>query len=55
MSAAQGPKCVGGCGKRVSKYRVTSCPWCGRVLCLNCKCPMKCWEATRAIKKEATP
>jgi hypothetical protein len=42
MSAAQGPYCQGGCGKRVSACHVTRCPWCGRVLCMKCECPGKC-------------
>ena len=43
MAAASGPKCEGGCGKRVSVRRVTRCPWCRRVLCLKCFCPAKCY------------
>jgi hypothetical protein len=38
MSAAEGPPCDR-CGKRVSKARVTRCPFCSRVLCLRCVCP----------------
>ncbi len=45
---AQGPPCVV-CAKRVSKIRVTSCPWCHRVLCTKCRCPNRCWERGRFV------
>jgi hypothetical protein len=43
MPKASGPPCAV-CGKRVASTRVTRCPWCGRVLCLDCKCPNRYWE-----------
>lgn len=42
MAAATGPPCEG-CGKRVSKKRITKCPRCNFILCLDCVCPNKCF------------
>lgn len=44
MSAAKGPMCQGGCGKRVSLRQVTRCPYCRLVVCLKCICPNRCAE-----------
>lgn len=44
MSTPTGPLCECGCGKRVPRTRVTRCPWCRRVLRMDCKCPGKCWR-----------
>lgn len=43
MAAAKGPPCEV-CHKRVSVRRVTRCPWCRRILCLNCTCPNLCYK-----------